>query len=155
LPDALAGRSGSLPLETRILIGKWNSNSIAVDAAWNPVSKHIEYQGVNLKTGAVVFHKGPFAGATGNIGEFLAIVHGLAYLKQQQSDWPIYSDSRTAIAWVKARRTNSGLALNSRNQVVFDLVKRAESWLAQNDYENKVLKWETGAWGENPADFGR
>lgn len=24
-----------------------------------------------------------------------------------------------------------------------------------NTFENALLKWETKAWGENPADFGR
>jgi ribonuclease HI len=35
------------------------------------------------------------------------------------------------------------------------LVKRAEKWLEKNTYTNPILKWETQAWGEIPADFGR
>ena len=29
------------------------------------------------------------------------------------------------------------------------------AWLRANAYSNRVLKWDTEAWGENPADFGR
>jgi len=38
---------------------------------------------------------------------------------------------------------------------VFELVKRAEHWLKTNSYNTPVVKWETKAWGEIPADFGR
>ena len=55
--------------------------SIVVDAAWNSKNKDMEYQGFNFSTKERLFHKGPFAGATNNIGEFLAIVHALALLK--------------------------------------------------------------------------
>ena len=35
------------------------------------------------------------------------------------------------------------------------LVARALAWLDANEYPSTVLKWETEAWGEIPADFGR
>lgn len=38
---------------------------------------------------------------------------------------------------------------------LFDLIARAEKWLRDNDYTNKIVKWETREWGEVPADFGR
>jgi ribonuclease HI len=38
---------------------------------------------------------------------------------------------------------------------LFDLIDRAINWLENNDYSNPVMKWETGQWGEIPADFGR
>jgi len=38
---------------------------------------------------------------------------------------------------------------------LFELVKRAEVWLTKNTINRPVLKWETKAWGEIPADFGR
>ena len=43
---------------------------------------------------------------------------------------------------------------DTRKQVN-DLVARALRWLNQNSYNNDVPKWETEAWGEVPADFGR
>lgn len=136
-------------------IGKPDTNAIAVDAAWNTATGDMEYQGTYLATGKRIFLQGPFKDATNNIGEFLAIVHGLAYLQKQGSDLPIYSDSRTAISWVKKKHANTKLALTPRNKPVFEMLQRAERWLATNKFPNKILKWETEYWGENPADFGR
>ena len=60
----------------------------------------MEYQAIDLQTGARVFHFGPMHG-TNNIGEFLAIVHALALMEKQGiRDHVIYSDSRNAIIWV-------------------------------------------------------
>jgi len=35
------------------------------------------------------------------------------------------------------------------------LIERAENWLNENEYSNKIYKWDTKKWGEIPADFGR
>lgn len=129
--------------------------SIAVDAACSSHSLKMEYQGVDALTKTVIFHRGPFLDGTNNVGEFLAIVHALALLKKHNSDIPIYSDSRIAINWVKKKRHASELKPTSNNNDIFELLDRAEQWLRENKYKNKILKWETKAWGENPADFGR
>lgn len=145
----------SLSKEQLQKIGTPIKNSIAVDAAWNTATQDMEYQGVMTNTGEVIFHKGPFKDATNNVGEFLAIVHALAYLKKNNSDIPIYSDSRNAISWVEDKEHRSSLKLTENNKVIFDMLDRAIKWLKNNSYSNKILKWETKAWGENPADFGR
>ncbi|MNL50097.1 Ribonuclease H [compost metagenome] len=85
----------------------------------------------------------------------MAIVHALAYLQKKESDLPIYTDSKTAMAWIKKKHANTKLALTPRNKPLFEMLQRAERWLATNTYPNKILKWETEYWGENPADFGR
>ena len=54
----------------------------AVDAACSGNPGPMEYQAIDLQTGARVFHFGPMKG-TNNIGEFLAIVHALALMQQQ------------------------------------------------------------------------
>jgi ribonuclease HI len=141
--------------QLKMPIGKPDLNSVVVDAAWNTATGDMEYQGFYLQTKERLFHKGPFKHATNNIGEFLAIVHALAMLHKQNSNLPIYSDSRTAISWVKAKKANTKLAEKDGNEVVFDLIERAEKWLQNNKYGNKIIKWETDHWGENPADFGR
>ena len=98
---------------------------------------------------------GPYRDGTNNIGEFLAIVHALALLKQHQSDLPVYSDSKTAISWVKKKKANTKVQATAQNKKLLELLLRAEKWLIDNNYPNKILKWETEKWGENPADFGR
>jgi ribonuclease HI len=130
-------------------------DSLAVDAACNMVTKQMEYRGVYTRTQEVWFHQGPFQGATNNIGEFLALVHGLALLKQYNKTMPIYSDSVNAIAWVRAKKCRTKLARTEKNIEVFNLIARAERWLEENHYTTQILKWDTPNWGEIPADFGR
>ena len=136
-------------------IGQPNLNSICVDAAVSGNPGKMEYRGVDTKTKKQIFIQGPFEEGTNNIGEFLAIVHGLALLKQKNSDRIIYTDSKTAMSWVKKKTCNSKLQRSDKNEELFVLVARAVKWLKTNEYSTTVVKWETKAWGEIPADFGR
>ncbi len=136
-------------------VGSPIKGSVVVDAAWNTRSGDMEYQGFDFSNGNLLFKKGPFFDGTNNVGEFLAIVHALAHLKKHNLDTPIYSDSKTAISWVKKKKANTKLDQTPRNAELFELMERAEKWLKDNNYKNPILKWETKAWGENPADFGR
>ena len=115
----------------------------------------MEYRGVDTKTQKEIFKQGPFEEGTNNLGEFLAIVHGLAFLKQKNSSRIIYTDSKTAISWVKKKTYNTKLERNDKNKPLFELVDRAVNWLKNNSYSTIIVKWETKAWGEIPADFGR
>lgn len=132
------------------------ADSISVDAACAGNPGVMEYRGVWTADRAELFHLGPFQQGTNNIGEFLAIVHGLALLeKKGDTTTIIYSDSRTAIAWIKRKKANTKLAPNAKNAELFDLIRRAEKWLKEHQWKNPILKWETEIWGEIPADFGR
>lgn len=129
--------------------------SIAVDAACSGNPGMMEYRGVFVADGIEIFHFGPMADGTNNIGEFLAIVHALALLKKKGSTIPIYSDSVNAIKWTSNKKCKTKLAQTAVNKPIFELIERAEHWLQNNSYSNPILKWETKLWGENPADFGR
>lgn len=130
-------------------------DSIAVDAACSKNPGPVEYRGVDTKSGITLFKVGPLANGTNNIGEFLAIVHALAMTAQQGVATPIYSDSRTALAWVRDRKCKTTLKSTPNNAKILELVKRAESWLQTHSYTNRLIKWKTEEWGEIPADFGR
>lgn len=145
----------SLSADELFLIGQPNFHSISVDAASSGNPGRMEYQGVDTKTKKKLFKMGPFPQGTNNIGEFLAIVHGLAFLKQNGSDRSIYSDSQIAIGWVRKKKCGTKLQRNAKNEALFNLIARAETWLKKNDYSTPIVKWETKAWGEIPADFGR
>ena len=136
-------------------VGLPDMESLSVDAACSGNPGVMEYRGVYSRTGEEIFRQGPFKEGTNNIGEFLALVHGLAFLKQKNSPLPIYTDSRTALAWLKSKKAKTLLEKNEKNAVLFDLLARAEIWLKNNEYTTRVLKWETSVWGEIPADFGR
>lgn len=129
--------------------------SLSVDAACKGNPGILEYRGVWTKTGEEVFRGGPFPEGTVNLGEFLGIVHGLAFLKTQGLLCPVYSDSRTAIKWVKDQAVKTKLERRDATRTLFERVDRALKWLKENSYSNPVLKWNTTAWGEIPADFGR
>jgi len=115
----------------------------------------MEYQCVDLATGAKVFHFGPVFG-TNNIGEFLAIVHALALMEKEGINKIIYSDSYNAILWVKKKQCKTKLERNEKTEKLYQIIQRAELWLRTHSFdESRLLKWETKKWGEIPADFGR
>ncbi len=128
--------------------------ALAVDAACSGNPGMMEYRGVYIATGEEIFHFGPMFG-TNNIGEFLAIVHGLALLKQKGIEMPIYSDSRNALLWVAQKKCKTKLPRDAKSEELFGYIERAEKWLKNNSYTTRLMKWETDQWGEIPADFGR
>ena len=128
--------------------------ALAVDAACSGNPGPMEYRGVYLGDGKEIFHFGPVHG-TNNIGEFLAIVHALAMLDKQGLKMTIYSDSRTAISWVRKKCCKTQLERTSETEQLFQLIERAEAWLKSHRVTNPIVKWETDQWGEIPADFGR
>lgn len=130
--------------------------SICVDAACSGSPGKLEYRGVNTETGEEIFHAGPYASGTNNVGEFLAIVHALTWQAKHNMHIPIYSDSENAISWVYTGECKTRLKHSPKNAVLFAIIRSAENWLAENELpEDKILKWDTDLWGENPADFGR
>lgn len=137
-------------------IGMPIEEALCVDAACNSQTMVMEYRGVWYADRAVYFSAGPHPGGTNNIGEFLAIVHGIAQLAKDGKTVPIYSDSRTAIAWVERKVVNSQTRKRGDTSTkVNRLVDRALKWLTENSYPNEILKWRTDVWGEVPADYGR
>lgn len=130
------------------------AEAMAVDAACSGNPGAMEYRGIYLRTGEVVFHFGPIYG-TNNIGEFLAIVHALALMQQKGISMPVYSDSRNAIGWVRQKHCKTKLEHTPRSEEVHGLIERAEKWLKNHPTNIPIYKWETERWGEIPADFGR
>ncbi|MGM9985601.1 MAG: viroplasmin family protein [Bacillaceae bacterium] len=131
------------------------AESLCVDAACSGNPGLMEYQGVYTKTGKQIFHFGPVENGTNNIGEYLAIVHGLSYLKKHNIVMPIYTDSQTAISWVRNKKANTSIARNEKTERLWTLIERANNWLKENKVEVPIIKWETDNWGEIKADFGR
>ncbi len=132
------------------------SESISVDAACSRNPGIMEYRGVHTISKEEIFRMGPFEDGTNNIGEFLALVHALAYLKKEKKEnLTIYTDSRTGLSWVKKKKVKTTLNKTKKNKVIFDLIDKAIIWLKTNTYKTKILKWDTARWGEIPADFGR
>ncbi|GHU85841.1 hypothetical protein FACS1894153_1800 [Bacteroidia bacterium] len=130
-------------------------DSICVDASALGNPGVTEYRAVDTRTGKVIFnHK--LEQATNNIGEFLAVVHALALYQKHNINLPIiYTDSVTAMAWVRNKKHKSTLQPNEKTQPAIDLLNRGIDWLRTHTYTTKILKWDTSNWGEIPADYGR
>ena len=139
---------------------KWNEKdlpfvkkSIAVDAACSSATGVMEYKGIDLVSEKEIFNFS-FPEGTNNIWEFLAIVHGLSWLKtEKKDDYSLYSDSRNAIGRVKEKRCKTNFV--PKDEKLMEIIKRAENWLKTNSYTTEILKRDTENRWEIPADFWR
>ncbi len=130
-------------------------NSLSVDAACKGNPGTLEFRGVFTDTGTELFRRGPYEMGTVNIGEFLAIILALAWMKKNKLSYPIYSDSRTAISWVEKKYINTKLERSKQNEELFRAMENGLAWLKANPVTVPILKWKTDIWGEIPADYGR
>ena len=130
------------------------AKSIAVDAACSGNPWEMEYRGVDLQTWDEIFHE-KFKIWSNNIGEFLAIVHWLKYLWDDNRI--IYSDSRIAISWINQWKCKTQINANESSDFsrLLEMIERAEKWLKENWIKHKILKRDTENRWEMPADFGR
>ena len=150
------GKNARQLRDARLIYGAGaDLTGIAVDAACSGNPGVLEYRAVWVESGNEVFRRGPYAEGTNNVGEFLALGEALQFCHRKHVGVPIYSDSRIALNWVKARVCRTDLPQSPRNATLFHRIARVESWLRARPLENRILKWDTEAWGENPADFGR
>ncbi len=158
---AFRGKAGAQPgkpasvREWLLVPNPPDTASYCVDAACSGSPGPLEYRGIDLRSRKEIFREGPFQNGTNNVGEFLAIVQALMLLEKKHSRLPVYSDSSTAIGWVRKKRCNTQLVPDRKNAPLFERIDLAENWLEGHKIANPILKWDTKAWGEIPADFGR
>lgn len=146
----LAKQPRDLPSD--VILPSW-----AVDAACEGNPGKMEYRIVHTHDGSTVQHSPLFTRGTNNIGEFLALVEALQQ-REAAGIAAIYTDSRTALAWLRQAKANTTLARNSQTETLWARLEQAEAWLQRQDIPNLlsyVYKWQTRQWGEIPADFGR
>lgn len=114
---------------------------------------YAEYQIHDLKTKKIIYKSGVLREqTTNNVAEFLALCMGIWITFNQQRQTHVYSDSITAIAWVRNKK------LNTTSVTLEQEIKNALFMLHRISINGilpvSVKKWETKFWGENPADFG-
>ena len=141
------------------------TKGIAVDASTRGNPGPSEYKGIDIATGKTLFHV-KIDVATNNITEFIALSHAVIQAKQDDVKIDIYTDSVTAMSWLKNRKANSNLIPGRNTQKSIDYLHRIEAILQSCDVTKvgsdellingkiSVLKWYTSEWGEIPADFG-
>lgn len=128
---------------------------LCVDAACSGSPGPVEWRVVLFPGNKTVLKKGPFNYGSNNIGEFLALVDAIEFRQNQDLEMSIYTDSITALAWVRDKRCKTTLNIKDHNQQLANLIQTAESFLRTSADSRNLKKWDTGVWGEIPADYGR
>lgn len=122
---------------------------IVTDAAHSTKREVTEYQGIDLTTGERLFYE-DLGFQTVNIGEFMGVIEAIKYIIETGYEPKIiYTDSQTALSWIKNKKTAS----NKR----YPDLQKAEIFLkALSSDINQIqfIHWDNRGWGENPADFG-
>lgn len=122
---------------------------IATDGAHSTRNGLTSYRAVDIKTSEQLFIE-HIGNQTNNIGEFLAVVQAIKYiLEHDYHPKVIYTDSITAMAWVRNKKTAS--------KKKYPALKTAEIFLKMMSAEVdkiQIIHWNNDLWGETPADFG-
>ena len=137
---------------TDIKIPSDKSAPIFVDASTRNNPGPTEYRG--MQYGKIIFER-KLQYASINIGEFLAVVDALRYCQlATRPPIAIYSDSVTALAWVKYGRINTGVVLGEE---VLNEVNLAVSFILLNrgSFRVPLVLWDTKKYGDIPADYRR
>ena len=130
------------------------SKGISVDGACQGNPGRFEYRAVDIATGEELFQLGRHKvyNGTNNIAEFLALVHCIAYCNKNNIISDIYSDSKTAMAWIRNEKANTSF---KDDEETVKIIIRAEEYLKNNPHNLDILKWKTKYWGQIPADYDR
>lgn len=124
------------------------NKGISVDGGCSGNPGLAYYRAVDIENGKELFRV-DIGVATNNIAEFLGLCHAIFYARKNNIKQPIYTDSKTAMAWVKNKKAKTSFSESSINNRLRD----AEGYLKTiNDLD--IRKWETHLFGEIPADFG-
>lgn len=133
-------------------------NGVAVDGYCKGNPGPGGYRGVDISTGEILF-EWHTENCTNNLAEFIGIVHGLGFIKEQSKKFGknygiIYSDSEVAISWVKSK-SSSGTKFNvDKYPLLKQRIFKCEMFLSESKSLPRYEKWDTKNWGEIPADFG-
>lgn len=130
------------------------TSGIVVDGSSRGNPGPAAYKAVDLATGKELFNV-DIGDSTNNIAEFIGLTHAINYALTNGYTH-VYSDSITAIAWVRNKKANTKLRITAKTEKSINFIARSEQYLNSIDpsYFKLVNKWETNIWGENEADFG-
>lgn len=143
--------------ETIKVNNKPTEEVLTVDGASNGMN--CEFQAVWYPSNKKAFSSKLFSGGTNNIAEFLGLVLAIKHLKDKNLPLVVYTDSVTAMSWVRDKKANTTARSTGKiTEELDNLLTKAEQYLNNNAElmkQVKIIKWETKEWGEIPADFGR
>lgn len=129
-------------------------NVLTVDGASNGLN--CEFQAVWYPSGEVAFKSKQYQGGTNNIAEFLGLVLAIKHLEKNNLPLSVYTDSVTAMAWLRDKKANTTAKTTGKATEELDkLINQAETYLKEKERKINIMKWETKSWGQIPADYGR
>lgn len=110
-----------------------------------------EYRLVDIATREVILNYVIPGTTTNNIAEFLALVEGLKFVYDQPTV-KVYSDSKTALAWVRDKKVKTAHQVEDKDQQL--KIRQALFFLNTQKYQQPIF-WINKQYGEIPADYGR
>lgn len=129
---------------------------LTVDGSYLGGKKIMQYRCVWNQSKEEVFSTKPIEGGNQNIAEFLALVGAMKYrVSTKQYDLHIYSDSQTALSWVRNCKIKSSYDLSQLDEVVQERIYGALKFIAKSGVRKNLYKWDSALWGDIPADYGR
>lgn len=137
------------------------TNALCVDASCTGNPGVMEYRAVDLKARKEVFRSPIYSMGTNNLGEFLAIYDAIRYIenlekKRSKTKYEcIFSDSETAIAWMRSKKIKTTLKYTKETKELLTKVQDAITRIKTHDFTIPIRKRETEIRGEIPADFDR
>lgn len=119
-------------------------HAICVDASCIGNPGVMEYQAVDLQSGKELFHSPLYPMGTNNLGEYLAIYDALRYIEKHPKKYElIFSDSETAIAWIKSKKIKTTLVYSPETHELLTKVQEANIWLKTHELIVPIRKRET------------
>ena len=137
------------------------ANALCVDASCTGNPWPMEYRAVELHTRKELFHSQIYPTGTNNLGEFLAIYDAIRYIEDREKHKKvpkyecIFSDSETAIAWMRSKKIKTTLKYTKETKELLTKVQDAVTRIKTHEFTIPIRKRETEIRGEIPADFDR
>ncbi len=110
-----------------------------------------EYRLVDIETRKVIYNKIIPGTSSNNIAEWLALVDGIKFVYDDPSV-VVYSDSMTALAWVRNKSIKTTVVLEDMEQIA--MIESAIKFLKEQRYRQPEF-WSNKLFGENFADYNR
>jgi len=134
----------------------WNTNSINCDGGHSSESGVMDFNIKDTLTGELILDR-KYPAGTNNIAEFLGVVFSMIYLEDNDlKDKVIYTDSVTALTWVRNKKMNSSFNYSHHQKLNADITLALEFLRHADLKEFKIEKWQTKEWGiEILSDYNR
>ncbi len=111
-----------------------------------------KYRIVDIETKGVIFEKIISGNCTNNLAELLGAVHTIGYNKANNLNLPVYTDSQTALSWIRKKNIKTKhIVTDNELQNELDVALKYIKTLSKAEHP---ILWQTVTWGQIDADYG-